>query len=85
MTGYVEGLALCWLRRGDVPGAGGHLCGQGRDKQVLAPRLLLLCQVGPVVIKKDDEPLLNLTGAMSRCSRAKVLMCTQQREQESRL
>jgi hypothetical protein len=22
---------------------------------------------GPVVIKKDDEPLLNLTGAMSRC------------------
>jgi len=26
--------------------------------------------------KKDDEPLLNLTGAMSRCSREKVLMYT---------
>jgi hypothetical protein len=26
--------------------------------------------------KKDDEPLLNLTGAMSRCSRENVLMCT---------
>ncbi len=24
----------------------------------------------------DDEPLLTLTGAMSRCSREKVLMCT---------
>ncbi len=34
---------------------------------------------GPLVIKKDDEPLLNLTGAMSRCSREKVLMCTQKR------
>jgi hypothetical protein len=31
--------------------------------------------------KKDDEPLLNLTGDMSRCSREKVLMCyTQKRE-----
>jgi hypothetical protein len=35
--------------------------------------------------KKDDEPLLNLTGAMSRCSREKVLMCTQKRELESPL
>ncbi len=32
--------------------------------------------------KKDDEPLLNLTGAMSRCSSEKVLMCTQKRELE---
>ncbi len=30
--------------------------------------------------KKDDEPLLNLTGAMSRCSREKVLLCTQKTE-----
>ncbi len=35
--------------------------------------------------KKDDEPLLNLTGAMSRCSREKVLVCTQKRELESPL
>ncbi len=32
--------------------------------------------------KKDDEPLLNLPGAMSHCSREKVLMCTQKRELE---
>jgi hypothetical protein len=30
--------------------------------------LLILFSPGPVV-KKDDEPLLNLTGAISRCSR----------------
>jgi hypothetical protein len=35
--------------------------------------------------KKDDEPLLYLTGAMSRCSREKVLICTPKREFESRL
>jgi hypothetical protein len=35
--------------------------------------------------KKDDEPLLNLTGAMRRCSREKVIMCTQTRELESPL
>ncbi len=35
---------------------------------------------GPAVIKKDDEPLLILTEAMSHCSREKVLMCTQKRE-----
>ncbi len=35
--------------------------------------------------KNDDEPLLNLTGAMSRCSREKMLMCTQKRELESPL
>ncbi len=33
--------------------------------------------------KKDGEPLLNLTGAMSRCSREKK--CTQKRELESPL
>jgi hypothetical protein len=33
--------------------------------------------------KKDDKSLLNLTGAMSRCSREKVLICTQKREIES--
>jgi hypothetical protein len=35
--------------------------------------------------KKGDEPLLNLTAALSRCSRQKVLMCTQKRELESPL
>ncbi len=40
---------------------------------------------GPVVIKTDDEPLLNLAGAMVRCSREKVLICTQKRELESPL
>jgi hypothetical protein len=35
--------------------------------------------------KKDDEPLLNLTGARSRCSREKVLICTDKRELESPL
>jgi hypothetical protein len=30
---------------------------------------------GPVVIKKEDEPLLNLTGALSRCSRKNVQNC----------
>jgi hypothetical protein len=35
--------------------------------------------------KKDDEPLLNLTGAMSRCSREKVLMCTQKRKLHCRV
>ncbi len=35
--------------------------------------------------KKDDEPLLNLTGALSCCSREKVLMCAQKRELESPL
>jgi hypothetical protein len=35
--------------------------------------------------KKDDEPLLSLTGAMSRCSGEKVLLCTQKRELESPL
>jgi hypothetical protein len=29
---------------------------------------------GPVVIKKDDKLLLNLTGTMSRFSKEKVLM-----------
>jgi hypothetical protein len=33
--------------------------------------------------KKDDEALLNLTGAMSRCSREKVLMCTVHRRGNS--
>ncbi len=32
--------------------------------------------------KKDDEPLLNLTGAKSRCSREKIFMCTQKKAQE---
>ncbi len=32
--------------------------------------------------KTDDEPLLNLTGAMSHCSREGI-MCTQKRELES--
>ncbi len=35
--------------------------------------------------KKDDEPLPNLTGAMRRTSREKVLICTQKRELESPL
>ncbi len=35
--------------------------------------------------KKDDESLLNLTGAMSRCSREKVLICTQKRDLQSPL
>ncbi len=30
--------------------------------------------------KKDDEPLLNLTGALSCCSREKVLMCMYTKE-----
>jgi hypothetical protein len=40
---------------------------------------------GPVVIKKMINPLLNSTGAISRCSREKVLMCTQKRELETPL
>ncbi len=40
---------------------------------------------GPVVTKKEDETLLNLTGAMNRCSREKVLVCAQKRELESPL
>ncbi len=40
---------------------------------------------GPVVIKKFDEPLLSLTGAMRNCSREKVVLCTQNREVESPL
>jgi hypothetical protein len=44
-----------------------------------------LAQAGPRSYKKDDVPLLNLTGAMSRCSREKVLMCTQKKELESPL
>ncbi len=39
----------------------------------------------PRCYKKNYEPLLNLTGAMSRSSREKVLMCTQKRELESPL
>jgi hypothetical protein len=35
--------------------------------------------------KKDEEPLLNLTGGMSLCSREKVLIYTQKRELESPL
>jgi hypothetical protein len=35
--------------------------------------------------KKDVEPLLDLTGAMHRYSREKVLICTQKRELESPL
>jgi MFS family permease len=46
-------------------------------------RKVALVISGPVVIKKDDELLLNLTGTMSRCSREKVLICAQKRELES--
>ncbi len=35
--------------------------------------------------KKEDEPLLNLTAAISSCWREMVLMCTQKRELESDL
>jgi hypothetical protein len=35
---------------------------------------------GPVVIKKFDKPLFNLAGAMRRCSREKVLMCTEKKK-----
>ncbi len=40
--------------------------------------------IGPVPrtrsYEKDDEPLLNLTGTMSSCSREKVLLCTYTKE-----
>ncbi len=34
---------------------------------------MLPLNIGPVVIKKDGEPLLYLTGDMSSCSREKIL------------
>jgi hypothetical protein len=49
---------------------------------LLAPSRLLLfpSELLQDSYKKDYEPLLNLTGAMSRCSREKVLIFTQKRE-----